>query len=43
MIENFTLEKKKLREEPNVGEKVLILAERLKKKSSLGKFYRQTV
>ena len=39
----FYSRKKKLREEPNVGEKVLILAERLKKKSSLGKFYKQTV
>ena len=39
----YSRKKKKLREEPNVGEKVLILAERLKKKSSLGKFYKQTV
>ena len=43
-IENFTLEKrKKLCEELNVGEKVLILAERLKKKSAPGKFYKQFV
>ena len=35
--------KKKLREELNVGEKVLTLAERLKKKSVLGKFYKQSV
>ena len=44
MIENFTLEiRKKLCKELNVEKKVLILAERLKKKSALGKFYKQSV
>ena len=42
-IENFNIEKKKLRKELNVGEKVLILAKRLKKKSASGKFYKQFV
>ena len=42
-IENIALEKKKkLREELNVQEKALILAERLKKKPVPGKFYKQS-
>ena len=32
-----------MREELNVVEKVLILAERIRKKSAPGKFYKQTV
>ena len=39
----YSRKKKKLREELNVGEKVLILAERLQRKSALGKFYKQSV
>ena len=39
----YSRKKKKLREELNVGEKVLILAERLQRKSAPGKFYKQTV
>ena len=35
--------KKKLRENLDVGEKVYILAERIKKKSAPGKFYKQSV
>ena len=35
--------KKRLRGELNVDEKVLILAERMRKKSASGKFYKQTV
>ena len=33
----------KLRENLNIGEKVYILAERIKKKSAPGKFYKQSV
>ena len=39
----YSRKKKKLYEELNVGKKVLILPERLKKKSVLGKFYKQSV
>ena len=35
--------KKNLRENLNVGEKVLVLAERIQKKSAPGKFYKQSV
>ena len=35
--------RKKLRENLNIGEKVYILAERIKKKSAPGKFYKQSV
>ena len=35
--------RKKLRENLKTGEKVYILAERIKKKSALGKFYKQSV
>ena len=34
---------KKLRENLNIGEKVYVLAERIKKKSTPGKFYKQSV
>ena len=34
---------KKLRENLKIGEKVYILAERIKKKSAPGKFYKQSV
>ena len=34
---------RKLRENLNIGEKVLVLAERIKKKSAPGKFYKQPV
>ena len=34
---------RKLRENLNIGEKVLVLAERIKKKSAPGKFYKQSV
>ena len=39
--ENIPLRKK--RENLDAGEKVLVLAERIKKKSAPGKFYKQTV
>ena len=35
--------RKKLRENLNIGEKVYILAERIKKNSAPGKFYKQSV
>ena len=35
--------RKKLRENLDAGEKDLVLAERIKKKSAPGKFYKQTV
>ena len=35
--------RKKLRENLKIGEKVYILAERIKKKSAPGKFYKQSV
>ena len=35
--------RKKLKENLNIGEKVYILAERIKKKSAPGKFYKQSV
>ena len=39
----YSLKKKQLREDLSIGEKVFVLAERIKKKSALGKFYRQSV
>ena len=39
MVEN----EKKLRENLVIGEKVYVLAERIKKKSVQGKFYKQSV
>ena len=38
----YSIKKKRLREELHVGAKVLILARRIRKKSALGKFYKQT-
>ena len=35
--------RKKLRENLNIGERVYVLAERIKKKSASGKFYKQSV
>ena len=35
--------KRKLRENLNIGEKVLILAKRIKKRSAPGKFYKEAV
>ena len=35
--------RKNLRENLNVGKKVLVLAERIRKKSALGKFYKLSV
>ena len=39
----YLAKRKKLRENLNIGEKVLVLAERIKKKSAPGKFYKQSV
>ena len=39
----YLRKKKKLRENLDVGEKVYVLAERIKKKSAPGKFYKQSV
>ena len=36
-------QKRKLRLNLNIGEKVLLLAEKIKKKSALGKFYKSSV
>ena len=41
--EKNTQKKKKLREDLKLGEKVYLLAERIKKKSVPGKFYKQYV
>ena len=40
---NYIAKKKKLCNKLDVGEKVLVLAERIKKKTALGKFYKETV
>ena len=40
---NAGQKKKKLQENLNVGEKVLVLAERIRKKSTPGKFYKKSV
>ena len=37
------MKKKQLREELSIREKVFVLAERIKKKSAPGKFYKQSV
>ena len=42
-LKKYRTKKKRLHEELNVGEKVLILAERIIKKSAPGKFYKQAV
>ena len=39
----YLAKRRKLRENLNIGEKVLVLAERIKKKSTPGKFYKQSV
>lgn len=39
----YNRKKKKLRESLNINKKVLILAERIRKKSAPGKFYKQSV
>lgn len=39
----YKAKRKKLRENLSVGEKVLVLAERIRKKSAPGKFYKQSV
>ena len=39
----YSLKRKKLRENLNIAEKVYVLAERIKKKSVPGKFYKQSV
>ena len=39
----YSAKRRKLRENLNVGERVLVLAERIKKKSAPGKFYKQSV
>ena len=39
----YSAKRKKLRDDLFVGEKVLVLAERIKKKAAPGKFYKQSV
>ena len=39
----YSLNRRKLRDNLNIGEKVLVLAESIKKKSAPGKFYKQSV
>ena len=39
----YSKKRKKLRENLNIGERVYVLAERIKKKSAPGKFYKQSV
>ena len=39
----YSLKRRKLRDNLNIGEKVLVLAERIKKKSAPGKFFKQSV
>ena len=39
----YSMKRRKLRNNLNIGEKVLVLAERIKKKPSLRKFYKQSV
>ena len=39
----YSAKKKQLREDLSLGEKVFILAERIKKKSAPGKFYKQSL
>ena len=42
-IKNITEKRKKLRENLNINKKILALAERIRKKSAPGKFYKQSV
>ena len=39
----YTAKRKKLREKQMIAEKVLVLAERMKKKAAPGKFHKQSV
>ena len=39
----YDTKRKRLRENLSIGEKVYVLAERIKKKSAPGKFYKQSV
>ena len=39
----YTAKRKKLREKQMIAEKVLVLAERMKKTAAPGKFYKQSV
>ena len=39
----YSAKRRKLQENLNVGERVLVLAERIKKKSAPGKFYKQLI
>ena len=43
MTNNYVAKRRKLRENLNIVEKVLVLAERNKKKIAPGKFYKQSV
>ena len=42
-VTKYFAKRRKLRDELFIGEKVYIFAERVKKKSALGKFYKQSV
>ena len=42
-VMKYSAKRKKLRDELFVGEKVLVLAEQIKKKAAPGKFYKQSV
>ena len=42
-VKKYSTKRRKLRDELSIGEKVYVLAERIKKKSSPGKFYKQSV
>ena len=39
----YSKKRKKLGEDLNIGEKVYVMAERIRKKSAAGKFYKQSV
>ena len=41
--EKYANKKRNLHENLDIGQKILVLAERIKKKSAPGKFYKQTV
>ena len=43
MIKTYDRKKNKLRQNLNINEKVLVLGERIRKKSASGKFYKQSV
>ena len=43
MIKTYDRKKNKLRQNLNINEKVLVLGERIRKKSAPGKFYKQSV